>query len=143
MSRRKGYRGYIGSRAYHRGSAAQHIQNLVVRDYCQRNGFTYLLSATEYAMPGSYIILHEILREAGDIDGVVLYSIFMLPARQRRRLELCRRFLENGTSLHGASENLSITCEDDLCKVDEMLVLNQYVTDSARHGPSGSVYDGG
>ncbi len=130
MSKRTGYRGYIGSRAYHGGSVAQHVQNLVVRDYCQRNGFTYLLSATEYAMPGSYMMLHEILREAKDIHGVVLYSVFMLPVRQGRRLELCQRFLENGATLHGALESLSITCKTDLRKVDEMLVLNQHVNHS-------------
>lgn len=127
MSKRKGYRGYIGSRPYRGDRAPQHVQNLVVRDYCQRNGLTYLLSATEYAMSGSYMILNEVLREAPEINGVVLYSIFMLPERRERRLEICRQFLEQGASLHGALENLTIANEQDLSMVDEMLMLNEIV----------------
>lgn len=130
MSECNGYRGYIGSRPYRGDRAPQHVQNLVVRDYCQRNGFGYLLSATEYAMSGCYIILNEVLREASVIDGVVLYSIFMLPEQRERRLEICRQFLEQGASLHGALENLTIANEGDLLKVDEMLMLNDMLVHS-------------
>ena len=130
MSERKGYRGYIGSRTYRGDRAPQHVQNLVVRDFCQRKAFTYLLSATEYAMPGSYMILKEVLREAQSIDGIVLYSIFMLPERSERRMEICRAFLEQGATIHGALENLSITSEQELKAVDQMLMLNEMVIHS-------------
>ena len=36
MSNARGYRGYIGSRPYFGERAPQHVQNLVIRDYCQR-----------------------------------------------------------------------------------------------------------
>ncbi len=130
MNKRKGYRGYIGSRPYRGDRTPQHVQNLVVRDYCQRNSFNYLLSATEYAMSGSYIMLSETLHEAPTINGVVLYSIFMLPKRQKRRLDICRQFLKQGASLHGALENVAITNEYDLKKIDEMLMLNEVVIHS-------------
>lgn len=127
MSSRKGYRGYIGSRPYRGDRAPQHVQNLVVRDYCQRNGFVYLLSATEYAMPGCYMMLEEVAREAPTLDGIVLYSIFMLPQRRERRIELCRRILDAGATIHGAVENLAIRSAEDLERVDELLILNDIV----------------
>lgn len=127
MSNRRGYRGYIGSRTYRGERTPQHIQNLAIRDYCNRNSFTYLLSATEYAMPGCYMMLNEVLREVGKIEGVVLYSIFMLPQQRERRLEVCHAYLNAGATLHGALENISIKSEEDLRKLDEMLMLSQVV----------------
>ena len=49
-----GHRGYIFSRPFHGNRVPQHVQNMVIRDYCQRNGLNYLLSATEYAMPDPF-----------------------------------------------------------------------------------------
>lgn len=130
MNERLGHRGYIGSRPYGGVRVPQHVQNLVIRDYCKRNSFTYLLSATEYAMPGCYMMLGEVANEAPKLHGIVLYSIFMLPQRRARRLALCRRFLEAGCSIHGAVENIAITNDDDLERIDELLLLHRVVPDS-------------
>jgi len=130
MNERLGHRGYIGSRPYRGMRVPQHVQNLVIRDYCQRNGFIYLLSATEYAMPGCYMMLGEVAAEAPKLQGIVLYSIFMLPQRRARRLALCRRFLEAGCSIHGAVENIAIGNDDDLERIDELLMLNQIVPET-------------
>ena len=125
MSNRKGFRGYIGSRPYRGDRTPQHVQNLVVRDYCQRNGMTYLLSATEYAMPACYMMLEELIRETPTLNGIVLYSIFMLPRRADRRRELCRRILEAGATIHGAVENLAIRNEADLDRVEETFLVSE------------------
>lgn len=120
MNSRRGHRGYIGSRPYMGERAPQHVQNLVVRDYCQRNGYSYLLSATEYAMPGCYVMLEELLREVHRLEGVVLYSIFMLPRRRERRLGVYRRVLAAGATLHGALENLAVGAEADIAAIEDI-----------------------
>ncbi len=127
MSERMGHRGYIGSRPYRGDRVPQHVQNLVVRDYCQRNGFTYLLSATEYAMAGCYMILEEVAGEAVKLNGVVLYSIFMLPQKRDRRLAVCRKILASGATIHGAVENIAIRDEAELARADEILLLDGLV----------------
>ena len=38
----------------------QNIQNLVLRDYCVKNSYEYLLSGTEYAMKDSYLMLNQV-----------------------------------------------------------------------------------
>lgn len=127
MINRAGYRGYIGSRTYQGQRAPQHVQNLVIRDYCQRNGFQFLLSATEYAMSGCYVMLEEVMRELPKLEGIVLYSIFMLPEDARRRHDLYERILEAGASLHGAVENLRVTdaasagCLEDILRVNALM----------------------
>ncbi len=105
MIDRHGYRGYIGSRAYFGQRAPQHVQNLVIRDYCQRNGFTYLLSATEYAMEDCFMILEDVINEALKLEGVVFYTLNMLPRDKARRYEICSAFLDAGCTIHGAVEN--------------------------------------
>ena len=121
---RIGYRGYIGSRPYMGERTAQHVQNLVIRDYCQRNEFTYLLSAAEYAMENCYIMLEEVLREVDAIEGIAMYSLFMLPARQARRESVYERALGDGVTIHGALENLAITSADDVQRVEDILKVN-------------------
>ena len=72
-------RGYIFSRTFLQERVPQHIQNIIIRDYCIKYKFTYLLSATEYAMPSSNLMLNLIVSEFDYIDGIVAYSIFQLP----------------------------------------------------------------
>lgn len=131
MTSRKGHRGYIGSRPYQDARTPQHVQNLVVRDYCQRNGFSYLLSVTEYAMPGCYVMLEELLREVDRLEGVVLYSIFMLPRRREHRFDVCRRVLAMGATLHDALENLAIRTEADLTTIEDIRRIQTLQADNS------------
>ena len=115
---RSGHRGYIGSRAYRGQNPPQHVQNLVIRDFCARNDFQFLLSATEYAMPACYMMLEDVIAEAPKLDGVVCYSIFMLPEARQRRRDVVRRILDAGATLHGAVENMHVRDADELDRLD-------------------------
>ena len=100
----KGYRGYVFSRAVEGHRAPQHIQNLVIREYAARRKLQYLLSATEYAMPGCYLILEQVLDDLEALDGIILYSMFMLPQAADVRQRVYARLLGAGCSLHAAVE---------------------------------------
>ena len=39
----------------------QHVQNIVIKDFCQKNNFNFLLSATEYSMKDSFYILNQLV----------------------------------------------------------------------------------
>lgn len=108
-----GYRGYIFSRPFLGERVPQHVQNLVIRDYCQRHGLAYLLSASEYAMPDSTLILRTLLRELPELDGIVAYSLFQLPAATEARKEVCEIVLQLGKSLHFAVEGLAMRSVSD------------------------------
>lgn len=123
MMPRLGYRGYIGSRPYRGLRTPQHVQNLVVRTYCQRNRMTYLLSATEYAMPGCHIILNEVLEELPHIEGIVLYSLFMLPEAAERRRMVWHRILAAGATVHGAVEDWAVRCEKDVARAEDLWLV--------------------
>jgi sporadic carbohydrate cluster protein (TIGR04323 family) len=120
-SNQKGYRGYVFSRSVENHRVPQHIQNLVIRDYAQRRKLQYLLSATEYAMPGCYLILEQVLDELASLDGVILYSMFMLPAVAGERDRIYRRVLKGGCRMHAAVEGFVLADEADIERWENVL----------------------
>lgn len=120
MNRREGHRGYVASRPIFGSRAPQHVQNLVIRDYAARNGLHYKLSATEYAMPGCHMMLEQVLDELPGLEGVIAYSLFMLPRRAAPRRAVYRRILDAGADLHFAVEGLSLACEADLRRLEDI-----------------------
>lgn len=120
-----GYRGYIFSRPFLGNRVPQHVQNLVIRDYCQRNGLNYLLSATEYAMPGSFLMLRGLLEDLQELDGIVAYSLFQMPERSMDRLEIVNHVLGASKSLHFAVENLALRDTRDLERLETLWNLQQ------------------
>ena len=132
MSNRQGYRGYVASRAVRGQIWPQGVQNLVIRDYAQRNGLTYLLSAVEYAMPGCYMNLETVLEELDRIEGVLLFSLFMLPERPERRRAIYERIFAAGASLHGALENLSLREASDIQRIEDIFAAARLAETSER-----------
>lgn len=115
-----GYRGYIASRPVMGERTPQHVQNLVVRDYATRKGLRFLLSATEYAMPGCHLILQQVLEDLPNLDGVVCFSLFMLPEDEARRGAVWDRVLGAGKQLHGALEGIAVRDRDDVARVEDL-----------------------
>jgi len=101
-----GVRGYIFSRTFMGERVPQHVQNLVIRDYCKKKGIQYLLSATEYAMAGSHMILQQIMDELPQLEGIVFYSLFLLPEQKKERDRVCKVILENKKTIFFAVEGL-------------------------------------
>jgi sporadic carbohydrate cluster protein (TIGR04323 family) len=124
----KRLRGYVASRPFFGNRVPQHVQNIVIRDYCARRGYTYLLSATEYAMPACYMMLEDALNELPNIDGIAMYSIFMLPRRPERRREIYGRVLAAGASLHGAVESIALEREADVQTIEDIWMTQEIVS---------------
>jgi sporadic carbohydrate cluster protein (TIGR04323 family) len=119
LSNRRGFRGYIGTRMEMGRSTPQHIQQMVMRDYCQRKDMTYLLAAVEYRMPGCTMVLGEVLGELEGIQGIVMYSIFLLPSSRAKRMDLYRRLFDAGATLHAAAEGVVVAGWDDAMRLEE------------------------
>lgn len=115
-----GYRGYISSRSFMENRVPQHVQNLVIRDYCLSQGFNYLLSGTEYAMPGSYLVLQQLLNELPAMDGIVTYSMFQLPDTPELREVIFKRVLDSKCSIHFAVESIGVSSLSDIQRVEDI-----------------------
>ncbi|QAU46431.1 LIC12192 family sporadic carbohydrate cluster protein [Bradyrhizobium guangzhouense] len=128
MAERAGHRGYIGARPLNGSRSPQHVQNIVIRDYARRKNLQYLLSAAEHIMPGSYMVLEDILDELPRLNGLILYSIFMLPADEARRREIYDRVLREGCDLHAAVEEITLSSREGIQAVEDILLVNKYAT---------------
>ena len=104
----KKLRGYIFSRPFMEERVPQHVQNIVIRDYCSKKGIQYLLSATEYAMENSALTLRQLVKDLPSIDGIVAYSIFQMPEDDNERQSIFNSVLLLKKELHFAVEGLSI-----------------------------------
>ncbi len=121
MSKKSGYRGYIISRPVRGVSYPHRVQNLVVRDYATRHNLAYKLSATEYAMPGCYMMLYDVLAELPQLEGIILFSLFVLPQRTESRLEIYDRILGAGCELHAGLEEMVLQDRNEIEKFEEMI----------------------
>jgi len=98
----------------------QHVQNLVIRDYCERNNLQFLLSATEYAMQDCHLILEQVLSELPYIDGMVAYSLYQLPQDGYQRKRIYERFISYKKRIHFAGEGLNAGTYSECEKIETM-----------------------
>ncbi len=98
----------------------QHIQNITIRNYCNDKKLYYLLSATEYSMQNSSLILEEVLNELNKIHGVIAYSLFQLPENDRSRLKILNTFIRKKKFFYFANENFIFSKKNDLKKIENI-----------------------
>jgi len=120
-------RGYIFSRPFLGERVPQHIQNTVIREFCQKNKLNYNLSLVEYAMKDSYIMFNQLVDEIENFDGVVLYSLFQLPEPHKVRDNLCNRILKKNKKIYFACENRIIRTKSEFEKIDIIWKLKQTI----------------
>ncbi len=127
---KKKLRGYIFSRSFMNERVPQNVQNTILRDYCLKNKFEFLLSATEYFFPNSHYMLEQTIKELNLIDGIVAYSIFQMPKSDTQRNIMLKEILKQKKQIHFAVENLYIKNLIDLEKVNEIWLVKKSLAES-------------
>mgnify|MGYP006110719145 CR=1 FL=1 len=115
-----GFRGYIFSRPFMEERVPQHVQNIVIRDYCSKKGIHYLLSATEYAMENSTLILKQLINDLPSVDGIVAYSIFQMPEDDAERQGIFNKILSSNKEIHFAVEGLSLYDNESYSRIENI-----------------------
>ena len=113
-------RGYIFSRPFLGERVPQHVQNLVIRDYCNKQSLQYLLSATEYAMANSHLILQQVLEELSILDGIVFYSLFLLPEDKTERDRVINFILKKEKTIYFAVEGLKVSHKQEHVRIENI-----------------------
>jgi sporadic carbohydrate cluster protein (TIGR04323 family) len=124
-SKKSGFRGYIFSRKIDGSFIPHRVQNLVIKDYCQRKNLFFKLSATEYKMKDSYIMLNAVLKELNKIDGIVFYSIFMLPDNIGIRKKIYKLLLNSKKKLHFALEEIVLNKSSSIKDIENIIKIHQ------------------
>ena len=118
-------RGYISSRPFLGERVPQHVQNLVIRDYCNKQSLQYLLSATEYAMANSHLVLQQVLEELSILDGIVFYSLFLLPEDKTERDRVINFILKKGKTIYFAVEGLRMNNKTEHERIENILQVKK------------------
>ncbi len=118
-------RGYIYSRTFQDERVPQHVQNLVIRDFCNKNNLQYLLSSSEYVMDGSSMMLLQIMNEIKNIDGIVAYSVFQLPADDVERNVFLNKILEHKKIIFFAVEGLKVFDDKTKTNIEEIWKISK------------------
>lgn len=116
----KKVRGYIFSRPFYDERAPQHIQNIVIRDFCTKNSFQYLLSASEYRMKKSYSVLEDLIKNSEKIDGIAAYSLLMLPENSLYRTKLLKNFINKKKFFCFVVEEIIVKNLKDIVEINNL-----------------------
>tara|TARA_B100001540_G_C15506169_1_gene505892 strand:+ start:219 stop:620 length:402 start_codon:yes stop_codon:yes gene_type:complete len=113
-------KGYIFSRQFLGERAPQHVQNIVIRDFCNKNSIQYLLSASEYKMKNSYTILMDLINNMQSYDAIVAYSVFQLPEKDSVREQLLKRILKKNKRFYFAVEEIKFSKANDIKTINKL-----------------------
>ena len=116
----KKVRGYIFSRSFMGERAPQHVQNIIIRDFCKKNSLEYLLSASEYKMKNSFSILKGIVSNMKDFDGIVAYSLFQIPSNFNERNKILKKIIKKKKFIFFAVEQIKVITLKDINTVNSI-----------------------
>ena len=103
----------------------QHIQNQVIRTYCIQNNFEYLLSAVEYSMRNSTLMLNQIFNETKNLDGIGFYSLFQLPESDIERNKFLKKILKKKKFVFFAVENIILSSSKDVERIENIWLIKK------------------
>ena len=124
------FRGYISSRALNDGTITdQSIQNLVIRTACEKRKFNYMLSATEYGMKNSYLMLNQVLSELKKkkFDGIAFYSIDQLPTKQNLRNKIYNIAKKYNKKILLSLEGIILSKKNEIEEFENLFKIRKYL----------------
>ena len=121
----KKVRGYNFSRDFMGERVPQHVQNIVIRDFCQKRNLNFLLSASEYSMPNSVHILKDLTNNMSGLYGIVAYSLFQMPYNDDERKKIFNKILKKKKKIFFACENLEILKQADIHRIENIWLVKK------------------
>jgi len=103
----------------------QHIQNIILRDYCKKKSLTYFLSGVEYTQENSYLMLNSIISDLKNLDGIIAYSLFQFPENNTERKKVFLKILKKKKVVYFACEDLKVSNIKDLEKVEKIWLIKK------------------
>jgi sporadic carbohydrate cluster protein (TIGR04323 family) len=121
-------RGYNFSREFLGERVPQHIQNLVIKEFCKKEKLNYLLSSTEYSMKDSSYILNQLISELKYVDGIVAYSIFQMPYDNFERKKIFSTIIKKKKKIFFATEGLKISNKLEMKRIEKIWLVKKVLS---------------
>ena len=119
-------RGYIASGEFNGNRIPQHLQNQIIKLYCDANGLEFVLSRAEYWINGgTQCQLWAALKEG--IENIIFFSLWQLPNSEKDREKIYKYCIQNHIAMHFATERMR-TYPHESCFADlEILIKSNLV----------------
>ncbi len=120
------FKGYISSRKLLDGSVNhQKVQNLVIRDACEKRKFEYKLSLTEYGIKNCFLSFNQMLIDIkkNKFDGIAFYSLAQLPKKKFDREKLYELIKKNKKKILFSLENILVQNISDINKIENLFKI--------------------
>lgn len=119
-------RGYISSGVFHGNRTPQHLQNQIVKSYCDSNDLQFILSRAEYWINGStHCQLWAALKEG--TRNIVFFSVWLLPENRKERIKIYEFCMKENIVLHFATERMRTTSSESSFMEIELLIQSNHV----------------
>ena len=119
-------RGYIASGEFNGNRMPQHLQNQVVKLYCDTNGLEFVLSRAEYWINGGTQCQLWAALEEG-FKHIVFFSLWQLPNSNKDREKVYEYCIHNRITLHFATERMHMNPERSFFADLEILIQSNLV----------------
>ena len=117
-------RGYIASGEFNGYRAPQHLQNQIIKLYCDANDLKFVLSRAEYWINGSTKCqLWAALNE--EFKHIVLFSLWQLPNDKAERHKIYQHCTVHNITLHFATERMRLNMDQNsLADIETLIQSN-------------------
>lgn len=126
-------RGYIASGKFNGNRTPQHLQNQIIKFYCDSNNLEFVLSRAEYWINGSTKCqLWAALKE--EFKHIVFFSLWQIPPSKKEREEIYQYCLDNRIILHFATERMSTAGGvNTFADLETLIQSNSMITDDCHY----------
>ena len=127
-------RGYIASGEFNGYRTPQHLQNQIIKLYCDANDLKFVLSRAEYWINGSTRCqLWAALNE--EFKHIVFYSLWQLPNDKEERHKIYQHCIDNNITLHFAVERMRAEInQDSFIDIETLIQSNLLVLGVSDYG---------
>ena len=119
------FRTYVSSRPFGKLNIPVPLQSLGIRDFCSKNNLAFVLPVNENSFPNSYLVLEGIIENLNFYEGIIMYSINMLPTKKEKRLKLINKILQQNCRVLFVLENISISDDSSLKETEFLIKIKQ------------------
>lgn len=131
----KNLKGYVFSRPISNNVIPQKIQNIVLREYCIKNNFNFLISSIEYSMDKCHYVLDGLIKNFINYDGYVAYSVFQLPENSLNRKKILKKILEKNKEFHFVLEDIIISKKNknNLKVIEDIISIKNIIKKNSKN----------